>query len=1028
MRLIVLLWLLFSIESQAQIPKVFQHFDEKNGLSSNNITAICRDKHGYLWVGTDYGLNRFDGYAFTQYLPDNQLLNKTISSEKINDIKEDNNGFLWIATETGLFCYDTQKMKFQRWLNIGHDDGSLPNSLVTNILADEKDKVWICCDNRDLCYFDTKKMIFKSVPWKAFVNQNVPKYIAKNYKTIYYTQRKSLHEIWLFTNVGLYSFNTENEQFSYFPQPDKKIQPSNCKDNVFIATFTDDFYQLNLCDNSLTQYKLPLSDGIKGEERVVNKVIKVNNSNWILAKQGLFVMDEKTLKIDKIFPDFTNNWTAPFGEVQCSFLEKDGTIWLGGANGLWSSTPENQHFNYYPIHNLERNTKNNSFSNTLYSKYDKRTYVLDFYEGEIIVFEKEKLIKNIHLPSWRCALLKEDSEGTLWCNANDRLFQINREKLTLKEVFIPNELQKPNTPKAYFNDMCEDSDGNLWFSNSEQWIFIWNKNSKTWSKPKIQQQYEPLIVTSLLADKAQKAIWIGTQDYGLIRYDEKSGSFDLFQHDETKPTTSIAGFVVMDIEKDANGAIWAATSPGGVSRFDEKTKTFQNFSTLQGLPSNLVYTLITDNKGNIWGGTNRGLFCIQKDDFHIRTFSQKNGLLSDNIEFSLSKWEKGEIVLSHINGLQYFFPDSLLQEKKSPKILINTFKVFDKNLSDSLNINDLPKGIFLTWKENFFSFDFSSTDFNLTEKNEYAYRLNGFDENWIYCGKRHSISYTNVPPGNYILEIKTGREGIFQEVSFRLPIFIAAPFWQEIWFKILVISLLITMLYAAYRYRIAQIRKEEQLKAEFNERLAKVEMSALRAQMNPHFVFNCLSSINRFILVNQPDEASAYLTKFSRLIRLILDNSRSENVPLDKEIEALRLYIDMEVMRFNNRFIYSIEINDDVALEHIEVPPLLIQPYVENAIWHGLMHREKEGKLKISIFHKMDILYITIEDNGVGRAKAAELKSKSATIQKSHGLQVTAARIDLINQLYNTQNKVFITDLYDKNGEASGTRVELSLE
>jgi sensor histidine kinase YesM len=136
----------------------------------------------------------------------------------------------------------------------------------------------------------------------------------------------------------------------------------------------------------------------------------------------------------------------------------------------------------------------------------------------------------------------------------------------------------------------------------------------------------------------------------------------------------------------------------------------------------------------------------------------------------------------------------------------------------------------------------------------------------------------------------------------------------------------------------------------------------------------------------------------------------------------------MEVMRFNNRFIYSIEINDDVALEHIEVPPLLIQPYVENAIWHGLMHREKEGKLKISIFHKMDILYITIEDNGVGRAKAAELKSKSATIQKSHGLQVTAARIDLINQLYNTQNKVFITDLYDKNGEASGTRVELSLE
>lgn len=903
----------FCAVCKAQKPKVFHHFDEKNGLSSNNVTAICRDRQGYLWVGTDYGLNRYDGYTFTQYLPNNQLLNKTVSNEKINSLAEDSAGFLWVATAEGLFRYNPHTLTFQRWLNKGSQENSLPNSLVINILAEPNNKLWLCCDNRDLCCMDTKNLTFTTFAWKAFVEKNVPEFAAKTYKSIQFLKRKTDNELWLYTNVGLFSFNSDNQHFTYHT---KAVN----------------------ADLELAEY---------------SKLPEIN---------------------------------AP---IQVKFEEKDGSFWLGGSNGLWHFSPQNQHFNLI----------DNAAQKQVYRRY-------------------------------------EISESDLYITA---FYKKNGLKISpIKNSTIPKHYLKAIKNKVYFNDICEDSEGNIWLATSEKWLFVWHKNTNTWSQPDIKDNYQPVATTALLADTQHKLVWIGTEDYGLFRYDETTKLFKLFRHEENEPLHSLAGYSVYDIEKDGNGSIWVATSPGGLSRFDVKTQTFTNLSTQQGLPSNLVTNLAADKSGNIWGGTNRGLFFIEKDSLHIRTFNQKNGLLGDYTDGTSRNSQEGgglekfdekfdeKIIVKTNKGLQSFHPDSLLKDNLSPKIIINSFKIFDTHIYDTLNINDLEK-INLTWKENFFSCDFSSVNFNLSVKNEYAYRLVGFDKDWHFSGKQHLAAYTNVPSGDYVLEIKSGREGVFLPVGYRLAIHIEAPFWQKLWFKALVFSFLLGLLYGLYRYRIAQIKKQEQLKTEFNERLAKVEMTALRAQMNPHFVFNCLNSINRFILVNQPDAASAYLTKFSRLIRLILDNSRTENVALDKEVDALRLYIEMEALRFNNRFTYTLTIDADVALEHIEVPPMLLQPYIENAIWHGLMHLEGTGKLTIHIFNKGNALGVVIEDNGVGRAKAAELKSKSATEQKSHGLKITATRIDIINQLYNTKNEVFITDLFDENGKSCGTRVELLL-
>lgn len=223
-------------------------------------------------------------------------------------------------------------------------------------------------------------------------------------------------------------------------------------------------------------------------------------------------------------------------------------------------------------------------------------------------------------------------------------------------------------------------------------------------------------------------------------------------------------------------------------------------------------------------------------------------------------------------------------------------------------------------------------------------------------------------------------------------------------------------------------RKAELELTQTKQRQAEMEMRALRAQMNPHFIFNSLNSINKYILKNDHTNASRYLTRFAKLIRLILDNSNSKEVALSDELDALKLYIEMESLRFTSKFSYEIIVAPDVSADTLQVPPLIMQPYVENAIWHGLLHKEQGGRLSVTIKKiKEDMLQCTIEDNGIGRKRANELKSKSATNNKSLGMKLTEERIVMLNQYASLHASISIIDLENERGEATGTKVILNI-
>jgi len=229
-----------------------------------------------------------------------------------------------------------------------------------------------------------------------------------------------------------------------------------------------------------------------------------------------------------------------------------------------------------------------------------------------------------------------------------------------------------------------------------------------------------------------------------------------------------------------------------------------------------------------------------------------------------------------------------------------------------------------------------------------------------------------------------------------------------------------------FRLQLEQSEKERQM-AELKQKGTELEMQALRAQMNPHFIFNSLNSINWYIQQNNKAKASEYLTKFSKLVRLILQNSKSSLIPLESELESLALYLDLEGMRFDYHFLYKISVPPDMDISILKVPPLIIQPYVENAIWHGLLHQDKKGQLDIEVTEKEDQLFFKITDNGIGRNQAAVLGSKSATKHKSMGMQITGERIAQVHQVGTKESSVKIYDLLLMDGSAGGTEVIIKI-
>lgn len=496
----------------------------------------------------------------------------------------------------------------------------------------------------------------------------------------------------------------------------------------------------------------------------------------------------------------------------------------------------------------------------------------------------------------------------------------------------------------------------------------------------------------------------------------------------------------------ANRTIWMASDNGLIKLPTSHKEKVQLFGENEGLPDAVIYSLQIDKQGAIWVGTSRGICKFDTIQKRFTTYGASYGLISTEFNTaSTCVGKNNRLYFGSTKGIVTFLPTDIKPNPYSPPPILTDVEVMNKSFPLPAN-SAFTKEISLHYQQNFITIHFSSLNFFQTAKTTYQYKLEGVDRDWEQTGTRNFATYTNLDPGNYLFQVKAiNSEGIPSTKITAIQISITPPFWRTGWFYGLILIISLVLGHTVYKnYQLQQtlktnLKQEEvirhqqealskQKEASLLQKISVMEMTALRSQMNPHFIFNCLNSIKSYALNNDTENVSLYLTRFSRLIRLVLENSQSERINLSVELETLRLYMEMEKLRFGDQFDFAIRLDNDLETDFIEVPPMLIQPYVENAIWHGLMHKRGKGNVRIEITQPVEnLLHISIEDDGIGRAKASEIKSKTAVQKKSFGMKITSERLDIIRQLYDIDANVHIDDLFDVAGQPAGTKITLEI-
>jgi two-component sensor histidine kinase len=519
-------------------------------------------------------------------------------------------------------------------------------------------------------------------------------------------------------------------------------------------------------------------------------------------------------------------------------------------------------------------------------------------------------------------------------------------------------------------------------------------------------------VSSIQSDRENNLWMTSMLGGGILHYNLQSGRWELFPDDGPNGDVLIKRGINAAYVNDP-GQLWITSVLGGSLmkyKYDDATITY--YGRDESILSDVIYDITPDEKGNLWLTTEYGVTA-----FNIRDQKVISSILfnqSYTAEYTLYDPLSRKLIIGLHDRFVFISTDRNTSSKPLPppvldRIWVNNEKYFF--MPD-------PTRVSLPYTQKNISISFTAPYFDNIGKLKFAYQLKGADDDWISSDSRIA-QYASLSPGNYSFYVKVGDEqGHWNEPVELMSFKIKPPVWKTPWFiALLFISISLGITWIS-RSRIKRIQREASLR----HKMYETEMMALRAQMNPHFIFNSLNSIDALIHNNDKYQATMYLNKFAKLIRNILDSSKQNTISVAKDLENIRLYIDLEKMRSENSFTEEIHVDPVILQEDLRVPPLIMQPYVENAILHGLRNRADHlGQLKISIERKNGHLHYLIEDNGVGRKQAMNGRSKDKT---SYGMQMSSDRIKLFN--HEDQASVSITDL-EMNGMPAGTRVEIRL-
>lgn len=974
-----------------------------------------------------------------EYVIQRLTVSDGLPSDRVNCVYEDSYGYLWVGSSNGLGRYDGKK-----FTNYGFAEG-LPYLQISAIFEDSRHRLWI----------GTTKGIAQ-LSGNRFISTNTAD--NEDYTGTYSFYENSAHELWALTNKGIYKLiDTVWSRTTLFPP--YKDKP--CKDVVQTSSGLLFNYGDVLVKRSNTgKYTIIAESEVRNDFGYFNSLQRHGDKEYVSVYNKLYAIENDRLKpvIDNISaPNYkyyvdgarcfvtiegrglyvyqlpaANERPVFFTSYRSNFLfdiyrDRHDNIWMMSYEGLLKIQPKT-----YTDYQKEifkepiREIRNiiSLYNDLLISTSSEGFYILHDYT-----------LKNLpHLPAYSSfqkyqhdkieGYTDDYSDGTWMMTKEMKFLYIKKGQITDHSKLLRHKTHEP------FYDIAVDQVSNKIFVCTDSTLLVGDPDKlEVYHDANNQVLEKPISVAFTesgigIVNVFFKGIYFINKENKLIKAPQELDIIDERVSGWIYPTV----FDLMWVRNTGRGLLCFRVNDSC------KVKDVQQYTTAEGFPSNDVLDIATDKEQRLWVCTSNGLAVMvhnkEKDSWDIYNVGKQLGINFDSwVDGRMAVDTLGHIWLSTTDNLIKLYPEKIHLRKETPravieKVLLGMNETNWGKRSDSVySYFQLPYKPIFKYNENSLGIRFNGTNLSEASGQEYSYKLEPLDTSWSQSSQNNTVSLLKLLPGSYTFKVRVKNEDTAWSEPATFSFTIERPFWDKWWFRLLLIALGASVIVYFYSRRIKAIREE----ASMQNQLKELEMKALKAQMNPHFIYNALNSIQSLIVDERKTEAISYVGTFSRLLRQVLEHTDSNVVSLEKEMQTLKLYVKLESLRLNIDLEYTISADTEVMTEFEKLPPLVLQPFVENALWHGLSRKEGLKKMKVFVSQTDEYLVCTIEDNGIGRAKAATFKKSSTTeMYASRGIDITIKRLAEFNKT--KDSPAVYEDLFDREGSPAGTKVNVYIK
>lgn len=1019
------------------------------GLLSTNVRDAVMDDDGFLWIATSNGLHRYDGSHMRVLLHD-PADSTSMPADDLTFLLLASDGTLWVGTGSGgLARVDRSSLTCMRYQHRPEDPRSISAPHVSWAMEDRAGTLFFGVRNAAICRFNAEQGNFDRIAFPEYGNTYESRARTNSYCMV--QDRYNDDVYWCATTNGILRLKGPEWSMHHFIMPEENtanklhLRTNSFREltqapdgSLLAATWGAGIVHMDSTGKHFRRYAILQDGAIRQFTNTFNALTVDTDGNiWVGNNTtGLALLDTTSGTINMLVPGEAPELAGLDGQgvnrlrttVQGDLLvitRQDVRLFSNMRQRFRSLRFVSQVRPYVGMHVIQ--------------------CLLPLDDGSVLLsgYGLDGIYR--FRPS-NASLLRIAPPERVWDDPSREHFSVDRmvrggqnEVLAIgayKLYRINLSTQQMTYAESNFNDSSWNSMFQGVFRHSSGELYLLGRHDgliRLRNDLSVAAQYLPdrgdphalangSNLLSAVEDRSGR-LWIG-HDRGYSILDPESGHF--INLDPATRSDSIARLErVGSMAIDPQGRIWMTDAKRGVVVVDDplehpfRTRTLTSHDSL---PFERVGELFFDTDGSLWLSGIGGL--AQRTASGWQVSGTAVGLPGGSLGGPVVRSSE-DVLVGAAGRMLFWEPERAREREGAPRLYLASIRVFDDEID--LEAVGSSNALRFRYDQNFLKLTFSLVDVLGQYPHRIEYRLTPTTKEWLATDANGVASFANVPDGDHLLEFRAVGDDDTILATQSVPLTVIAPWWRTWWFRSAAVLGILLLAYGLFRMRINAVRKEARLTSEFDKRLADMELTALRAQMNPHFLFNSLNSIRHHVLNSRIEEADRHLSKFARLIRLILDHSDQRTVPLAEELQALRLYMELEASRFDDKFSHHIFVDPSIDQEATMVPPMLIQPYLENAIWHGLMQKSEGGELALRIHREGRTLRIEVEDDGIGRTRAAELKSRSALKKRSMGMSITEQRLAMIQKQQGIRCDVRVEDLILADGTAGGTRITLTL-